>query len=164
MQTIQTYIRRHIYNLPTISYFLDQGPVVQSAVSLTSTLRVISLTVLANSMYNILIFFAEKMYCKSYSHFFSKKFQHICVSLDVNFNESLLTTSLVLNNWAQTCLSQQWRPRLNATYPDNMIPARFSFVGVFVALVYHLFSNLFIFTTTGASAVGTCDSSLRTSV
>ena len=27
--------------------------------------------------------------CKSYSHFFSKKFQHICVSLHVNFNESL---------------------------------------------------------------------------
>ena len=29
------------------------------------------------------------MYCKSYSHFFSKKFQRICISLDVNFNESL---------------------------------------------------------------------------
>ena len=29
------------------------------------------------------------MRCKSYSNFFSKKFQHICVSLDVNFNESL---------------------------------------------------------------------------
>ena len=29
------------------------------------------------------------MHCKSYSHFFSKKFQHICVSLDLNFNESL---------------------------------------------------------------------------
>ena len=29
------------------------------------------------------------MHCKSYSHFFSKKFQHICVSLDVNFKESL---------------------------------------------------------------------------
>ena len=28
-------------------------------------------------------------FCKSYSHFFSKKFRHICVSLDVNFNESL---------------------------------------------------------------------------
>ena len=28
-------------------------------------------------------------YCKSYSHFSSKIFQHICVSLDVNFNESL---------------------------------------------------------------------------
>ena len=64
-----------------------QGPVVQSVVSLTSSLRVILLTVLADSIYNILIFFAEKM-C-SYSHFFSKKFQHICVSLDVNFNESL---------------------------------------------------------------------------
>ena len=76
------------------------GPVVQSVVSLTSSLRVISLTILADSIYNILIFFAEKMWvafalqklllhCKSYSHFFSKKFQHICVSLDVNFNESL---------------------------------------------------------------------------
>ena len=38
-----------------------QGPVVQSVVSLTSSLRVISVTVLADSMYNILIFFAEKM-------------------------------------------------------------------------------------------------------
>ena len=38
-----------------------QGPVVQSVVSLTSSLRVFSLTVLAASIYNILIFFAEKM-------------------------------------------------------------------------------------------------------
>ena len=38
-----------------------QGPVVQSIVSLMSSLRVISLTVLEFSMYNILIFFAEKM-------------------------------------------------------------------------------------------------------
>ena len=37
------------------------GPVVQSIVSLTSSLRVILLTVLANSIYTILIFFAEKM-------------------------------------------------------------------------------------------------------
>ena len=37
------------------------GPVVQSMVSLTSSLRVISLTVLADSIYNILKFFAEKM-------------------------------------------------------------------------------------------------------
>ena len=55
-----------------------------------SLLRVISLTVLADSVYNILIFFAEKnVSSKSYSHFFSKKFQHICISLDLNFNESL---------------------------------------------------------------------------
>ena len=39
----------------------NQGPVVQSVVNLTSSLRVISLTVLADSIYNILIFFAEKM-------------------------------------------------------------------------------------------------------
>ena len=38
-----------------------QGPAVQSVVSLMSSLRVISLTVLVDSMYNILIFFAEKM-------------------------------------------------------------------------------------------------------
>ena len=37
------------------------GPVVQSVVSLTSSLRVISLTVLADSIHNILICFAEKM-------------------------------------------------------------------------------------------------------
>ena len=36
-------------------------PVVQSIVSLTSSLRVILLTVLANSVHNILIFFAEKL-------------------------------------------------------------------------------------------------------
>ena len=37
------------------------GPVVQSVVSLTSSLRVISLTALVDSIYNILLFFAEKM-------------------------------------------------------------------------------------------------------
>ena len=37
-----------------------QSPVVQSVISLTSLLRVISLTVLVDSMYNILIFFQQK--------------------------------------------------------------------------------------------------------
>ena len=37
------------------------GPVVQSVVSLTSSLRAISLTILADSIYNFLKFFAEKM-------------------------------------------------------------------------------------------------------
>ena len=37
------------------------GPVVQSIVSLTSSLRAISLTILADSIYNFLKFFAEKM-------------------------------------------------------------------------------------------------------
>ena len=64
------------------------GPVVQSVVSLTSSLRVISLTVLADSIYNNLIFFANKMWVAFALHNFQqKKFQHNCVSLDVNFNE-----------------------------------------------------------------------------
>ena len=66
------------------------GPVVQSVVSLTSSLRVISLTIVADSIYiTFWYFLLKKCDCKSYSHFFSKKFQHICVSLDVNFNKSL---------------------------------------------------------------------------
>ena len=56
-------------------------------------LRVISLTVLADLIHNILIFFAEKN-VSSFSHFFSKKFQHICISLNVNFNK-LLTNDVV---------------------------------------------------------------------
>ena len=47
--------------IPIIQTLELLGPVVQSVVSLTSSLRVISLTVLAESKYNILIFFAEKM-------------------------------------------------------------------------------------------------------
>ena len=40
----------------------DLGPVVQSIVSLTSSLRIISLTISADSMHNIRICFAEKMW------------------------------------------------------------------------------------------------------
>ena len=50
--------RRRIYNIHT----KHQGPVVQSVVSLTSSLRAISLTILADSIYNFLKFFAEKMW------------------------------------------------------------------------------------------------------
>ena len=73
--------------MPMLEKSKNEGPVVQSVVSLTSSLRVISLTILAESIYNILIFFAEKM-CVAF-HIFSAKNLHICVSLDVNFNESL---------------------------------------------------------------------------
>ena len=40
-------------------------------------------------------------FCKSYSHFFRKKFQHICVSLDVNFNESLTNNVVSFEQLAQ---------------------------------------------------------------
>ena len=51
-----------------------QGPVVQRVVSLTSSLGVISLTVLADSIYNIRFVFAEKnvsSFCTT--HIFSAK-------------------------------------------------------------------------------------------
>ena len=50
-----------------------QGPVVQSVVSLTSSLRVISLTVLADSIHKIPIFFAEKMWVAFALTFFQQK-------------------------------------------------------------------------------------------
>ena len=59
-----------MYFLPKNFLMDDLGPAVQSVVSLTSLLRVISLIVLADSIYNILIF----LHCKSYSYFFSKNF------------------------------------------------------------------------------------------
>ena len=70
-----------------------QGPVVQSVVSLTSSLRVISLTVLADSIYIILIFFAEKIWVafalqKLLTFFQQKISAYLCI-IDVNFNESL---------------------------------------------------------------------------
>ena len=57
-----TIVRRWLNGVNHLWKLLNtQGPVVQSVVSLTSLLRVISLTVLADSIHNILIFFAEKM-------------------------------------------------------------------------------------------------------
>ena len=50
------------FDLWRIKNVIYLGPVVQSVVSLTSSLRVISLTVLVDSVHNILIFFAEKMW------------------------------------------------------------------------------------------------------
>ena len=49
------------------------GPVVQSVVSLTSSLRVISLTVLADSKYNNLIVFAEKNALQKLLTFFQQQ-------------------------------------------------------------------------------------------
>ena len=57
----------------TVRYRFKQGPVVQSVVSLTTSLRVISLTVLADPIHNILIFFTEK----NVSSFCTAKATHI---------------------------------------------------------------------------------------
>ena len=51
--------------------WINLGPVVQSIVSLTSSLVVKMLTVLVSTISNSQVFFAEKKNMKSYSHFFS---------------------------------------------------------------------------------------------
>ena len=60
MKKKKKFSHTHCYGKET-NPLHNLGPVVQSIVSLTSSLRVISLTVLADSIHNILIFFAEKM-------------------------------------------------------------------------------------------------------
>ena len=57
---LTTFQNNHV-GKEMIHIFFNQGPVVQSVVSLTSSLRVISLTVLADSIHNILIFFQQKI-------------------------------------------------------------------------------------------------------
>ena len=101
-------------------FIIMQGPVVQSFVSLTSLLRVISLTVLADSIYNILIFFAEKLWVafalQKLLTFFQQKISEYCVSLDVKFNE-LLTNDVVSFEQlgpglhSAVCSALDWRSR-----------------------------------------------------
>ena len=59
---LKTYNGGILINKGWMPNVKQQGPVVQSVVSLTSSLRVISLTVLADSIYDFLKFFAEKMW------------------------------------------------------------------------------------------------------
>ena len=56
------YLSNHVSASYSYKSNNNQGQVVPSVVSLTSSFRVISLTVLADSIYNILIFLAEKMW------------------------------------------------------------------------------------------------------
>ena len=61
MQNIVDFPETSVGFPKSVSFHLNQqGPVVQSVVSLTSPLRVISLTILADSIYNILIFLLKK--------------------------------------------------------------------------------------------------------
>ena len=72
----------------------SQGPVVQSIVSLTSSLVVKMLTVLESTMSYLIGIFAEKnvsSFCKgkSYSHFFSKNISIYAIFNDQSFNNTL---------------------------------------------------------------------------
>ena len=68
LKNVAFKMKLHLYGILN-----DRSPVVQSVVSLTSSLRVISLTVLVDSIYNILIFFGWKIV----SSFFTAKATHI---------------------------------------------------------------------------------------
>ena len=52
------------------------------------------------------------MQCKSYSHFFSKKFQHICVSLGVNFNESLTNDIVSFEQLGPDFRDKEWNEQI----------------------------------------------------
>ena len=71
-----------------------QGSVVQSIVSLTSSLVVKMLIVLVSTISNSQVFFLKKNVssfckCKSYSHFFSKVNSVYAVFNDQSFNDTL---------------------------------------------------------------------------
>ena len=90
----------HIHSLNNVF----PGPVFQSIVSLTSSLRVILLTILADSIHNILIFFAENVssFCtaKATHTFSAKNFSIFAYHLMEILTNCQLTMLLALNNWA----------------------------------------------------------------
>ena len=75
-----------------------QGPVVQSIVSLTSSLVVKMLTVLVSTIPKSQVFLLKNVSsfckCKSYSHFFSKNLSVYAVFNNQSFNDTL-TNSIV---------------------------------------------------------------------
>ena len=82
----------------------SQGPVVQSIVNLTSLLVVEILTVLEGTIFNSQVIFLKKceqlLQMQKLLIFFSAKILAYMPYLMIK----VLTTSLVLNNWAQVCL------------------------------------------------------------
>ena len=69
------------------------GTVVQSIVSLTSSLLVKMLTVPVNTISNSQVFLLKNVSsfckCKSYSHFFSKNISVFAILNDQSFNDTL---------------------------------------------------------------------------
>ena len=73
--------------------FIIQGPVVQSIVSLMSSLVVKMLTIQVSTISNSQIFLLENLSsfckCKSYSHFFCKNNSVYAILNDHSFNDTL---------------------------------------------------------------------------
>ena len=84
-----SYISYCIYPkyLDTLTLYL--GQVVQSFISLTSSLVVKTLTVLGSTISNSQVFLLKKCECKSYLHFFSKNISVYAISNDQSLNDTL---------------------------------------------------------------------------
>ena len=74
-----------------------QGPVVQSIVSLTSSLVVKMSTVLVSTISKLQVFLLKK--CE-YSHFSSKNISIYAIFNDQSFNNMLTNDIVSFNNWA----------------------------------------------------------------
>ena len=73
---------------------VNLGPVVQSVVSLTSSLVIKMLSVLVSTISNSQVFLQKKNVssfckCKSYSHFFSKNIIVYAIFNDQSFNDAI---------------------------------------------------------------------------
>ena len=83
----------HVSRAISLSHVGNQGPVVQSVVSLTSSLVVKLLTVLVSTISNSQVFLLKKVssfcQCKSYSHFLSKNVSEYAIFNDQSFNDTL---------------------------------------------------------------------------
>ena len=98
-----------------------QGPVVQSIVSLTSLLRGQLVKCFTTLLRNTLKFFFGKnegsfctaLHCKSFTHFFTKKNWHV-LDTNIQYFNKMLTTFLVLSNWAQNVIDQVFTQHLNS--------------------------------------------------
>ena len=86
----------------------DQGPVVQSVVSLMSSFRVKMLTVLVSAISNSRVFLLKKSECKckSYSQFFSKNISIYAIFNDQSFND-MLTNHVSFEQLGPDCYSVQ---------------------------------------------------------
>ena len=83
---------------------INQGPVVQSIISLTSLLVIKTITVLERIISNSQVFLLKNVtsFCKS--HFFSKNVSVYAIFDDQSFNDMLTNDIISLNNWAQIYL------------------------------------------------------------
>ena len=106
-----SYFCFFFFFLYTLQQIKIQGPVVQSIVSLTSSWRVIFVNCFSRFNIQYSDIFCRKMWvaAKATHIFFNKKYQHICVSLDVNFNKSLTNDVVSFEQLGPVKLDFYWK-------------------------------------------------------